>query len=120
MELRAMAPERRSSALLELRVTHGRIALEAAGEGYVVRFTGEIDIAFSRDDFAHITAAVRASGLPVSVDCSGVTFFSAEGIRMLDLLKVAAVDHRLASVVTSAALDRLRPVYPIDTFSVAA
>ena len=120
MELRATAPERGPAASLELSVPHGRIALDRTGGRCVVRFVGEIDLAFSRDAFHEFAASVRASGRTVEVDCSGVTFFSAEGIRMLVLLKAAAVDDRLARLVTSAALDRLLRAYPMDTLLVAA
>ena len=110
-----MAPDRAAATpTVDLRVPDGRIVLELVGGRCRVRFTGEIDIAFTRDEIARLTAAVRASGRPVDVDCSAVTFFSAEGIRMLVALEAAAVDRRLGELVTSRALDRLRGALPTD------
>lgn len=120
MELQATAPERQPATPPGLSVPYGRIELDATCGRCVVRFTGEIDIAFSRDRFRDLVAAVRVTGLTVDVDCSGVTFFSAEGIRMLLELKSAAVDDRLARLVTSAALDRLGRAYPWEALLLAA
>ena len=83
-----------------------------------MRFEGEIDIAFSRDEFAELAAAVRASGQPVDADCSAVRFFSAEGIRMLVLLKSEAVDNRLATLITGPALNRLGRAFPMESLLV--
>lgn len=109
-----MAPAEGMATPLELRVPHGRIAVELLRGRCRVRFAGEIDITFQREEFAHLTAAVRASGRPVDVDCSAVTFFSAEGMRMLVLLEEAAVDQRLGALTSSPALDRLRRALPAD------
>jgi anti-anti-sigma factor len=62
------------------------IALETRRGRLVVRFSGEIDTAL-RARFDHVLTVVRAAHEPVDVDCREVTFFGAEGVRMLVLLQ---------------------------------
>jgi hypothetical protein len=99
---------------------HGRAALYRLANRSVVIFTGEIDAAFRAVPFDDIVAAVGAARKPVYVDCSAVTFFCAEGLRMLDRLADVAVDDCLAAVVTSRAVETVARVYPIGRYTHAA
>jgi anti-anti-sigma regulatory factor len=99
---------------------YGRVALYRLAHRSVVIFTGEIDAAFRSEPFDEIVEAIRGAGQPVYVDCSAVTFFGAEGLRLLDRLVDAAVQHRLAAVVTSPAVQAVARVYPMETYTHAA
>ena len=105
---------------LTVSTTYGRVAFYRLRGRSIVILSGEIDVAFRRAPFGDLVAAVAAAGGPVYVDCSGVTFFGVEGLRMLDALVAAAPDHRLAHVVTNRVVDVVARVYPIDRYSLAA
>ena len=101
--------------------THcGRVSLYRLPGRSVVVFTGEIDVAFRWRRFHRVVGAVGAAGNPLHVDCSGVTFFGAEGVVMMELLAGATVDRRFADVVTSPAVDRVARVLPVTGCTVVA
>ncbi|WP_298459988.1 STAS domain-containing protein [uncultured Cellulomonas sp.] len=83
----------------------GDVTLEARRGHLLVRFSGEVDTAL-RAQFARVLGAVRAVGEPVEVDCREVTFFCAEGVRMLMLLQSAAGGPGVVALRSSDAVDR--------------
>ena len=98
----------------------GRVSAYRLPGRSVVIFTGEIDVAFRDEPFDRIVRAVAAAGDAVYVDCSGVTFFGAEGLRMMDDLVQATREHRLAGIVTSRAVEAVGRVYPIGRYRLSA
>jgi anti-anti-sigma regulatory factor len=81
------------------------VLLETRRGRLLVRFTGEIDTAL-RARFDRVLAVVRAAREPVLVDCREVTFFCAEGVRMLVLLQRAAGGPGVAEFQSSRSVDR--------------
>ena len=71
----------------------------------MVRFSGEIDTAL-RVRFDQLLVVVRAAHEPVEVDCREVTFFCAEGVRMLMLLQGGAGGPGVTELRSSAWVDR--------------
>ena len=93
----------------------GDITLEVRRGRLLVRFTGEIDTAL-RTQFARVLGATRAAVEPVDVDLEGVTFFCAEGVRMLVLLQRASGGPGVGHVRTSAAVDRALRLSGIERY----
>ena len=83
----------------------GDIHLELRRGRLVVRFAGEIDTAL-RARFDQVLITVRAAHEPVEVDCRDVTFFCAEGVRMLMLLQAPAGGPGVTELRSSPWVDR--------------
>ena len=98
----------------------GRVSFYRLPGRSVVIFTGEIDVGFRDEPFEDVVEAVGAAGQPVYVDCAAVTFFGAEGLRMLDRLVGVAADLRLAAVVTSRAVQAVARFYSLERYTSAA
>ncbi len=93
----------------------GDITLEIRRGRLLVRFSGEIDTVL-RQQFTRVLGATRAAREPVDVDLSEVTFFAAEGVRMLVLLQGAAGGPGVAEARTSPAVDRTLRLSGIDRY----
>jgi hypothetical protein len=91
--------------VLGLQTPGGDIRLEVRRGRLVVRFAGEIDTAL-RARFDQVLVVVRAAHEPVEVDCRDVTFFCAEGVRMLMLLQVPAGGPGVTELRSSDWVDR--------------
>lgn len=89
----------------ELGSPAGDIGLEVRRGRLVVRFSGEIDTAL-RARFDQVLVVVRSAHEPVEVDCRDVTFFCAEGVRMLMLLQRPAGGPGVTELRSSAWVDR--------------
>ncbi len=89
----------------ELDTPGGDIHLELRRGRLVVRFAGEIDTAL-RARFDQVLITVRAAHEPVEVDCRDVTFFCAEGVRMLMLLQTPAGGPGVTELRSSPWVDR--------------
>jgi anti-anti-sigma factor len=89
----------------DLEVPAGDVTLELRRGRLVVRFEGEIDTAL-RVQFARVLGAVRAAHEPVEVDCRDVSFFCAEGLRMLMLLLTPAGGPGVSRLQSSPSVDR--------------
>jgi hypothetical protein len=89
----------------ELDTPGGDIHLELRRGRLVVRFAGEIDTAL-RARFDQVLITVRAAHEPVEVDCRDVTFFCAEGVRMLMLLQAPAGGPGVTELRSSPWVDR--------------
>ena len=83
----------------------GDVHLELRRGRLVVRFAGEIDTAL-RARFDRVLLVVRAAHEPVEVDCRDVTFFCAEGVRMLMLLQSPAGGPGVTELRSSPWVDR--------------
>jgi hypothetical protein len=83
----------------------GDVHLELRRGRLVVRFAGEIDTAL-RARFDRVLLVVRTPREPVEVDCRDVTFFCAEGVRMLMLLQTPAGGPGVTELRSSAWVDR--------------
>jgi anti-anti-sigma regulatory factor len=91
------------------------IALETCRGHLLVRFTGEIDTAL-RSRFNHVLEVVRVAHEPVVVDCREVTFFCAEGVRMLLLLQRTAGGPGVLEFRGSWSVDRALRLSGIDRY----
>jgi anti-anti-sigma regulatory factor len=91
------------------------IALETRRGRLLVRFSGEIDTAL-RARFDQVLAVVRAAHEPVDVDCREVTFFGAEGIRMLVLLQRVTGGPGVAEFQPSAYVERALRLSGIERY----
>ncbi len=91
------------------------VVLETRRARLLVRFTGEVDTAL-RPRFDRVLAVVRAAREPVLVDCRDVTFFCAEGVRMLVLLQRAAGGPGVAEFQSSRSVDRALRLSGIDRY----
>lgn len=91
------------------------VLLETRRARLLVRFTGEVDTAL-RPRFDRVLAVVRAAREPVLVDCRDVTFFCAEGVRMLVLLQRAAGGPGVAEFQSSRSVDRALRLSGIDRY----
>jgi anti-anti-sigma regulatory factor len=91
------------------------VLLETRQARLLVRFTGEVDTAL-RPRFDRVLAVVRAAREPVLVDCREVTFFCAEGVRMLVLLQRAAGGPGVAEFQSSRSVDRALRLSGIDRY----
>ena len=80
-----------------------------------MRFTGEVDTAL-RERFEHVLEVVRLAHEPVEVDCREVTFFCAEGVRMLVLLQRAAGGPGVAAFQGSPSVERALRLSGIDRY----
>jgi anti-anti-sigma regulatory factor len=89
----------------DVDVPAGDVTLELRRGCLVVRFAGEVDTAL-RAQFTRVLGAVRAAHEPVEVDCREVTFFCAEGLRMLMQLLPAAGGPGVSRFQSSPAVDR--------------
>jgi anti-anti-sigma factor len=58
-------------------------AVEAAGEGVRVRFSGELDLATAPDAEATVAQARREQPGPVALDLSELTFLDSSGLRLV-------------------------------------
>ncbi|GAA2727808.1 STAS domain-containing protein [Cellulomonas aerilata] len=91
------------------------IALETRRGRLLVRFSGEIDTAL-RARFDQVLAVVRAAHEPVAVDCREVTFFGAEGVRMLVLLQRVAGGPGVAEYQPSVSVQRALRLSGIERY----
>jgi anti-anti-sigma factor len=91
------------------------VLLETRRGRLLVRFTGEVDTAL-RARFDRVLAVVRAAREPVLVDCREVTFFCAEGVRMLLQLQRAAGGPGVAAFQTSRSVERALHLSGIDRY----
>lgn len=96
-------------------VPDGDVTLEVRHGRLLVRFTGEVDTAL-RPQFTRVLGAVRATHEPVEVDCRDVTFFCAEGVRMLMLLQAAAGGPGVAALQSSPTVDRALRLSGIERY----
>ncbi|WNB86869.1 STAS domain-containing protein [Cellulomonas sp. ATA003] len=97
----------------------GDVTLQARRGRLLVRFTGEVDTAL-RAQFTRVLGAVRSSHEPVEVDCRDVTFFCAEGVRMLMLLQVAAGGPGVCSFRSSPTVDQALRLSGIEGYPTPA
>ena len=93
----------------------GDVTLELRRGRLVVRFAGEIDTAL-RVQFTRVLGAVRAAREPVEVDCREVTFFGAEGLRMLMLLQTPAGGPGVTRLQSSPPVDRALRLAGIERY----
>jgi anti-anti-sigma factor len=91
------------------------VVLETRRGVLLVRFSGEIDTAV-RPHYDRVLAVVRAAREPVLVDCREVSFFGAEGVRMLVMLQRAAGGPGVAGFQGSPSVDRALRLCGIDRF----
>jgi anti-anti-sigma regulatory factor len=91
------------------------IALETRRGRLLVRFSGEIDTAL-RGRFDQVLTVVRAAHEPVDVDCREVTFFGAEGVRMLVVLQRVAGGPGVAEFQPSACVLRALRLTGIERY----
>ena len=91
------------------------VVLELRRGRLLVRFSGEIDTAL-RARFDHVLEVVRAAREPVVVDCREVTFFCAEGVRMLMLLQRAAGGPGVAELLPSRSVERALRLAGVDRY----
>jgi anti-anti-sigma regulatory factor len=112
-------PSGRPDPLAALPVAAGGVpddvVLETRRGRLLVRFTGEVDTAL-RARFDRVLAVVRAAREPVLVDCREVTFFCAEGVRMLVLLQRAAGGPGVAEFQGSRSVERALHLSGIDRY----
>ena len=99
----------------DLDVPAGDVTLELRRGRLVVRFEGEIDTAL-RVQFTRVLGAVRAAREPVEVDCRDVTFFCAEGLRMLMLLLTPAGGPGVSRLQSSPSVDRALHLSGLDRY----
>ena len=83
----------------------GVVTHDARGGVLRVRVAGEVDL-WLRPRMQQVVSAVRHHPGPVEVDLEGVTFFGAEGVRMLLALHRARIPGAVTLVATSAAVER--------------
>lgn len=91
------------------------IVLETRRGHLLVRFTGEVDTAL-RARFDHVLDVLRVAHEPVEVDCREVTFFCAEGVRMLVLLQRAAGGPGVLAFQGSRSVERALRLSGIDRY----
>ena len=91
------------------------VVLVIRGGRLLVRFVGEIDTAL-RGRFDHVLGALRAAREPVDVDCREVTFFGAEGVRMLVLLLRAAGGPGVVDFAASPPVERVLRLTGVDPY----
>ena len=104
---RAPAPEPdRPAGDVTLSVRRGRL---------VVRFSGEIDTAL-REQFVRVLGAARPGAGAVDVDCRDVTFFCAEGVRMLMLLLPSAGGPGVVGFESCSWVDRALRLCGVDRY----
>jgi anti-anti-sigma regulatory factor len=102
----------------EVATPGGDIHLELRRGRLVVRFAGEIDTAL-RARFDQVLVVVRSAHEPVEVDCRDVTFFCAEGVRMLMLLQVPAGGPGVTELRSSPWVDRALRLSGIERYPAA-
>ncbi|MBO3085483.1 STAS domain-containing protein [Cellulomonas fengjieae] len=72
-----------------IRTPFAQIRVTTSADSVLIAFSGELDHSLT-EEFTPIPAALKASGLPVRVDLSEVTFFGAWAVRALLALRAAA------------------------------
>jgi len=93
----------------------GDVTLSVRRGRLVVRFAGEIDTAL-RTQFTRVLGAVRVAEDPVDVDCRDVTFFCAEGVRMLMLLLPEAGGPGVTVFESCSWVDRALELCGVDRY----
>ena len=83
----------------------GAIVFSTRGAALRVRISGEVDL-WLRDRLHEALSAVRNHPGPVELDLGAVTFFGAEGVRMLLALEHARPSGSVTIVATSQAVER--------------
>ncbi len=102
----------------EVETPGGDIHLELRRGRLVVRFAGEIDTAL-RARFDQVLVVVRSAHEPVEVDCRDVTFFCAEGVRMLMLLQAPAGGPGVTELRSSPWVDRALRLSGVERYPAA-